>query len=115
VPGDRPDALIEEAARTAARCFDRLIVREDEDLRGRRPGEVAALICRAARQAAPDKECRMVLAECQALRAALDEMEDGEVLFFFFEKQTEPHLDILQEYGARPAETVPPLPALAPV
>ena len=35
VPGDRDDALIEEAGRIAARGFHRLVIKEDEDTRGR--------------------------------------------------------------------------------
>lgn len=90
VPGDRTDDLIDQAARLAARCFDRLIIREDEDLRGRQPGEVAERICRAAREEEPAKECRIVLNEEEALMTALREMEEGEIVVFFFEKQTEP-------------------------
>jgi hypothetical protein len=68
VPGDRTDELIEQAARLAARCFGRLIIREDEDLRGRCSGEVAKLICRAVRDEEPGKECRVVSNEGQRWR-----------------------------------------------
>jgi cyanophycin synthetase len=42
VPGDRDDAIIDRAARAAAKGFDKVIIREDSDLRGRKPGDVAA-------------------------------------------------------------------------
>jgi cyanophycin synthetase len=44
LPGDRRDVDIREAARVVGRAFDRVIVRDDIDLRGRKPGEVAKLI-----------------------------------------------------------------------
>src|SRR5207237_2416630 len=50
VPGDRNDWVVAEAGRVAARVFDRLIIREDNDTRGRRRGELAELLCRAVRQ-----------------------------------------------------------------
>src|SRR5437660_12428309 len=43
-PGDRRDADIQELATVAANTFDWIIVREDDDMRGREPGEVAHLI-----------------------------------------------------------------------
>jgi cyanophycin synthetase len=114
VPGDRTDELVDQVARQAAHCFDRFIVREDEDLRGRRPGEIAALICQALQDEAPDKECRIILGELEALRAALGEMEEGEIVMFFFEKYTEASRGILQQHGAEPARVIEPARALQP-
>ena len=36
IPGDRDDAIIDRAARAAAKGFNKVIVREDHDLRGRK-------------------------------------------------------------------------------
>ncbi|HEX8254252.1 MAG TPA: cyanophycin synthetase [Thermoanaerobaculia bacterium] len=44
LPGDRRDDDIRAAARIVGEHFDRVIVRDDFDLRGRKPGEVAAII-----------------------------------------------------------------------
>ena len=44
LPGDRRDADILAAAKVVGQHFDRVIVRDDFDLRGRKPGEVAGLI-----------------------------------------------------------------------
>jgi cyanophycin synthetase len=114
VPGDRPDEAISEAGRFAARCFDRLIVREDADLRGRRPGEVTRLLLQAIRDEAPHKECRTVPDEGGALMTALDEMDDGEVILFFYEKRSEPHLSLLHRRGAMPVANIEPLAVLQP-
>jgi cyanophycin synthetase len=110
VPGDRDDEVINQAGRVAARGFHRLIVKEDEDLRGRRPGEVAALLSRAARDEAPKRECRVVLDEAEALRTAVAEMRRGEVVVIFFEK-FDAVRRVLDEHGAVPADRVEEMPA----
>jgi cyanophycin synthetase len=87
VPGDRSDELIRECARAAAEGFDRLIVREDADLRGRRPGEVAAIVCDEVKSgyAGPPLACDIVLDPRAALEKALEEMENGEIVVYFYE------------------------------
>jgi len=72
VPGDRSDFLIEQAGRVAARGFRRVVIKEDEDLRGRRSGEVAEPLRRAVRDEAPGRECRIAFCETEALRSELD-------------------------------------------
>jgi cyanophycin synthetase len=44
LPGDRRDEDIREAARIVGTNFDRVILRDDFDLRGREPGEVAGVL-----------------------------------------------------------------------
>lgn len=105
VPGDRSNALIEQAGRAAAQSFQRLIIKEDRDRRGRRPGEVAELLRRAVKSVAPDYSCRVVLNETEAIRLALRELKPGEVLVFFYEK-LEPALAVLQEFGAKPVDGI---------
>jgi cyanophycin synthetase len=82
--GDRRDQDIRELGATAARYFDRIIIREDDHLRGRQPGETAALIEAGIRSAmAHDARCRdvtAVLDEMAATRAALDAGEPGDVV-----------------------------------
>ena len=54
LPGDRRDDLIEESAATVATWFSRVIVYEDQDLRGREPGEMTRLISSALARHRPD-------------------------------------------------------------
>lgn len=105
VPGDRNDFVVAEAGRAAARGFHRLFIKEDHDLRGRQPGEVAQLLRAAVAEAAPQRECRLVLDEIAALQTALHEAVPGEVIVIFYEK-LEPVLSLLQEYGAQPAQCI---------
>ncbi len=102
VPGDRADSVIEQAGRAAARGFERLLIREDHDLRGRRNGEVAELLCRTVKNEVPYRECHVVTDEAEALRKALAEMIPGEVVVLFYEK-FDPVMEVLREYNAIPA------------
>lgn len=85
-PGDREDDVIRQCGRAAAQYFDHLIVREDEDLRGRRSGETAKLLYRAAEEAVPGISCRIVADERDALELAVREMQAGEIVVVFYEK-----------------------------
>jgi cyanophycin synthetase len=105
VPGDRDDSIIEAAGRVAARGFDRLVIKEDADLRGRERGEVARLLCRAASEEAPELECRIVLDDTEALADELRTLAAGNVVVVFYDK-LEPLLRVLQDFGATPAEAV---------
>jgi cyanophycin synthetase len=110
VPGDRSDALVEQAARIAARGFERVVVKEDEDLRGRRPGEVAEIMRRAVKDETPWRECEVALREEEALRHELHRLGPDGVVVVFYDKM-EPLCRALAEFGAEPVETIEGLPA----
>ncbi len=72
LPGDRRDIDIHQAGMTAADTFDRLIIKEDNDLRGRTPGEVAGLLRDVVLAHGMAAECvTIVLNEIEAVRFAL--------------------------------------------
>ena len=108
IPGDRDDAIIDRAARVAATGFNKLIVREDRDLRGRKPGDVAKIVCRAIREVSPGTECEVVLDEIEALRRAVSQMLKGEVIVLFYEKLS-PIQKALNEMAAQPVMSLPPM------
>jgi cyanophycin synthetase len=105
VPGDRDDALIESAGRIAARGFHRLVIKEDEDARGRERGAVAKLLCEAAASERPERECRIVLDDTEALADEMQRLKSGDVIVTFYDK-LEPLLRVLRDFGARPAEAI---------
>lgn len=113
VPGDRADALIDRAARVAAKGFDKLIVREDHDMRGRKRGDVANIFCRAIRETSPATSCEVILDEVDALRQAVSRMVKGEVIVVFYEK-LQPIQAALQEFAAQPVVSLPPVPVTQP-
>jgi cyanophycin synthetase len=109
VPGDRDNAIIEQAAVIAARGFNRLFIKEDMDLRGRRSGETAELLCRVVQQEKAESECRVILDEAEAVRTALNEIQPGEVVVVFYEK-LDRVLSVLKEFRALPAQTISEMP-----
>jgi cyanophycin synthetase len=106
VPGDRDDLVVEQAGRAAARGFQRIIIKEDRDTRGRRRGEIAELLRRAVISEAPGRNCRVALEEIAAMRMAIEEIEPGDIVVIFYEKLA-PALSLLEKFGARPAQSLP--------
>jgi cyanophycin synthetase len=104
VPGDRSNELIEQVGRVAARCFDRLLIKEDKELRGRKMGEVATLLYWGVKGEVRHRECLIVPDECEALLRALEDRESGEVIAVFCEN-FEPILELLKRHGAVAAST----------
>lgn len=93
VPGDRPDDTIREVARVASQGFQRLIIREDDDLRGRKPGEVAGILLNEAISAGMDpRKISVVLPEREAFQHGLDTCNPGEIFVMFYE-----HLEPIEE------------------
>ncbi|HYP25972.1 MAG TPA: cyanophycin synthetase [Blastocatellia bacterium] len=97
-PGDRNNLIIEQAGRAAA-GFHRVIIKEDLDLRGRARGEVPALLRDAVKDEAPDREVSVIPDEEEALRTAMREMGENEVVVVFYEK-LERVMKVLEEFGA---------------
>ena len=81
LPGDRRDDLVAQSAQAIAAWFGRVAIYEDQDRRGRAPGEMRALIAAALREARPD----IVIADAdgpqEALRSSVTLAAGGPVLF----------------------------------
>jgi cyanophycin synthetase len=100
-PGDRADELIRESARTLTRHFERVIVEEDDDRRGRPPGEVARLMVDAIEAESPTTRCSVVLDERAAVETALRDLGRDALLVVFCEELM-PMTDLLVARGGRP-------------
>lgn len=107
-PGDRDDEVIREAARTAARYFNPLYVKEDGDTRGRRRGEVAELIRQTVAEVSPHTQVQIEYDECRALEIALDRHTDRSLLILFHEA-LHPIKELLYKRGAQEVSDLPPL------
>src|SRR5215210_7449336 len=84
-PGDRRDEDILELARAAAPAFDFIILREDDNRRGRRAGESGALV-RQGLIAAGFPEGRIspeVYEEVEAVQRSLETAQPGDLLVIF--------------------------------
>ena len=112
VPGDREDKLIDCAGRVAAKGFNKVFVKEDRDLRGRKPGAVANILCKAIQETSPGTECEVVLDETEALHRAVRQMVKNEVIVLFYEK-LQPVERTLEALAAQPVVALPPIPVVA--
>jgi cyanophycin synthetase len=78
-PGDRRNEDIRDLGRLAA-SLDEVVIKEDEDLRGRRPGEVPTLMVEGLREAGmSDDRVRIVPSEREAVETVLSELGEGEL------------------------------------
>lgn len=80
-PGDRRDQDLIMLGELSARIFDRIIVKEDNDRRGRDRAEVADLIVKGIEQENPNCPYKVILDEQEAINAGLDQVpKDGLVV-----------------------------------
>ena len=82
-PGDRRDEDLLLLGKISADIFDQIIVKEDDDKRGREDGEVADLIFKGVRDAKPESQCEIILDERRALQLALDEAPKDSLVVIF--------------------------------
>lgn len=88
-PGDRRDEDIAEIARQAAKAFDHIILRSDDDTRGRDKDEVPNLMARALREAdVPADRFQIVIEEAAAIDAGLALGRPGDLLVIFGDNLT---------------------------
>jgi len=79
-PGDRRDEDFMELGKLAAKIFDRIIVKEDDDLRGRPSGQAAELITKGISQENPNCRYETILKETDAVNTALDQAPPGGIV-----------------------------------
>jgi cyanophycin synthetase len=87
-PGDRRDEDLILLGQIAARVFDRIIIKEDDDKRGRVNGEVADLIAKGLERENPQIPSKTIISETEALEAALQSVNPGGLVVIFPESVT---------------------------
>jgi cyanophycin synthetase len=87
-PGDRRDEDILALAAAAAPAFDLILLREDDDLRGRQPGESAGILRQGllATGFCPERIVPGYFGEEEAVRRALEMARAGDLLVIFGDK-----------------------------
>lgn len=86
MPGDRLDRSIFEVGQLCGRAFGKIYIKEDADLRGRKPGDAAEILYRGAvNGGASRKEIEIIRSETLALQAALDNALPGDLIMMFYE------------------------------
>lgn len=99
VPGDRRDEDIIKIGRFSGRSFDKIIIKEDRDLRQRQSLEVANILYEGVLQGGASKNCIEIIPnEEKALENAIITALEGDVIVVFFEKR-EPLVDIIKGYS----------------
>lgn len=107
-PGDRRDELIFSLGAEAGKGFDALYIKEDADLRGRRPGATAELLRRGAAAGGFSPEgIRVVLPEFEAVQEALRNAREGDLIVVFYE-QYDTVMAALREFKRQTAEKSEP-------
>lgn len=79
-PGDRRDEDFIMLGKLAAEIFDSIIVKEDDDTRGRVRGTAADLIVRGIKEVNPNREYETILNETEAVNKALDTAPDNSLV-----------------------------------
>jgi cyanophycin synthetase len=69
--GDRRDEDTLEVGRVSSKIFDEIIIRQDEDLRGKRHGESTELVKKGILEINPDKKITVIEDELKAIRHAV--------------------------------------------
>ncbi|MEG3436999.1 cyanophycin synthetase [Pannus brasiliensis CCIBt3594] len=82
-PGDRRDDDLILLGKLSAGMFDRIIVKEDNDTRGRARGEVADLILKGINEENSSLHPEVILDETEALEKALATVSEGGLVVIF--------------------------------
>lgn len=106
LPGDRSDDLIELSAHSVARHFDKVVLKDDSDLRGRSIGEIPLTLSKIFKNSYPHLKHEIVLNDCEAMKTTLEQISENEIVVIFFESLS-PVLEVLREFDPIPTRTIP--------
>ncbi|MDD4568618.1 MAG: cyanophycin synthetase [Tepidanaerobacteraceae bacterium] len=85
-PGDRRDQDIISLGHMAGKGFHHLIIKEDGNLRKRKPGEVASLLVKGALEAGLKRDkIEVILSEEEAITESLVGAREGDLIIIFYE------------------------------
>jgi cyanophycin synthetase len=93
IPGDRQDEIGYAIGEICANTLDKIVIKEDKDKRGRKPGEIAEILKEAVLKANKNADLMVCLEEVEALKNAINISDPGDTIVVFYEK-----LDSLLEF-----------------
>jgi cyanophycin synthetase len=108
-PGDRRDEDFITLGRLSAQMFDRILIKEDDDTRGRDRGEVAKLIQQGLDEAGSSAQSETILSETEAINTALDTAAAGSLLVILPESITRA-IGLIQARNPKPEAKLSPHP-----
>lgn len=98
MPGDRIDKAIFEVGHVSGQVFSKIYIKEDSDLRGRKPGEVAGILYHGAVSGGAKRDSiEIIPSEKDALETAIINASPGDLIVMFYEK-FDPVYELVQEY-----------------
>ncbi|MBM7616279.1 cyanophycin synthetase [Alkaliphilus hydrothermalis] len=98
VPGDRSDISILKVGEIAGKYFDYVYIKEDQDLRGRMPEEVAKLMKKGCQMAGLTEDKMIIkLWEVDALRLAMENAQEGDTIIVFYEEYA-PLVELIKDF-----------------
>jgi cyanophycin synthetase len=98
MPGDRLDSNIHDVGVMCAKNFEKIYIKEDIDLRGRKQGEVAGLLNQSILESGFRKEdIQVVFSEVQALEKAMLDAQPGDLIILFYE-QLDAALQVISKF-----------------
>ncbi len=89
VAGDRRDEDIRIMGSLSAEMFDEIIIRHDEDMRGRPEEEMTRLLMEGINRVNPDLSVIIISNEIEAIQYAIDNAKKGSFITLCSEKVTE--------------------------
>ncbi|MGB3239421.1 MAG: cyanophycin synthetase, partial [Geitlerinemataceae cyanobacterium] len=107
-PGDRRDEDFIELGKLSAGIFNSIIVKEDDDTRGRPRGDAAELICKGIGQVNPDFPHESILNETKAINYALDNAPKGSLVVILPESVNRAIAEIEKRKPSQPLENSDP-------
>lgn len=95
VPGDRQDRNIKEIGKICSKDFSKIYIKEDLDLRGRKPGEVANIIFNAlVENNFSMEDIKVIHSELKALESAILDAQPNDMIIMLYE-QFEPAVELV--------------------
>jgi cyanophycin synthetase len=98
-PGDRRNEDLSTLGELAAGMFNQVVIKEDDDRRGRQPQEVADLIHQGLVNINPECRCQIILDETTAIRQTLATATAGSLVVILPE-QVSRAINLVEEHGA---------------
>lgn len=100
MPGDRQNEDVREVGKLCAASFDKIYIKEDRELRGRDPGEIAGLFFdEIIKCGYPKENVKIIENESDALKQAVADACSDDLIVVLYEK-LEPLEDYLHSIGA---------------
>ena len=88
-PGDRRDQDLLRLGELGARMFDRMIIKQDATLRGRKPGEAVGLVRQGALNGGmSESQITTILSEIEAVEQALKQAQPQDLVVVFADQVT---------------------------